>query len=96
MSVTLVNYPSVTAATATFTIEIVDYCAITTLSFDPLVTNMLAYISLGSDTQTVNAIDTASTTYGAADGVTFCGPRSYSISPSTYTFLGLTSNTLTL
>ena len=42
------------------------------------------------------AVDTASSTYGAADGVTFCGSRSYSISPNTYTFLDFTSGILTL
>ena len=42
------------------------------------------------------ALDTVSSSNGLADGVTFCGSRSISISPSSYTFLDFTSATLTL
>ena len=42
------------------------------------------------------ATDTASATYGSGDGVTFCGARSYTISPTTYSFLSLTGDVLSL
>ena len=42
------------------------------------------------------AKDTASTNYGNNDGVTLCGTRSYSISPTTHSFLTLSGDTLTL
>ena len=57
---------------------------------------MLAYINLAAVTQTVIAKDTASTSYGTMDGVTLCGPRSYSISPTTHSFLTLSGDVLTL
>ena len=96
MTVVLDDYPLVSAATATFTIEVVDYCASTILSFNPAVTDMQALVSQGPIIQTVTAIDSASSTYGAADGVSHCGARSYTISPLSYTFLDLTAGTLTL
>ena len=42
------------------------------------------------------AEDLASTTYGAMDGITLCGPRSYTVTPASLIFLDLTANTLTL
>ena len=57
---------------------------------------MLAYVNQAADTQTVLATDTASYTYGNADGFTLCGPRTYSIAPSSYTFLSITGDVLTL
>ena len=96
MTVILDDYPLVSAATATFTIEIVDYCASTILSFNSAVTDMQALVSQGPIIQTVTAIDSASLIYGAGDGVSFCGGRSYTISPTSYTFLSLASDTLTL
>ena len=42
------------------------------------------------------AKDTASTNYGNNDGVSFCGFRSYSISPTTHSFLTLSGDVLTL
>ena len=57
---------------------------------------MQATISQGVVTQSVRAIDTASIGYGNMDGVTLCGPRSYTISPTSYSFLDLTTDTLTL
>ena len=47
-------------------------------------------------TQTVLAKNVVSTTYGNNDGVTFCGTRSYSISPAIHSFLTLYGDTLTL
>ena len=44
----------------------------------------------------MTAIDSASLTYGAGDGVSFCGGRSYTISPTSYTFMSLASDTLNL
>ena len=57
---------------------------------------MLAYVNSAADTQLVLASVTASWTNGDGDGFTFCGPRSYSIAPTTYSFLTLTDNVLTL
>ena len=57
---------------------------------------MLAYVNQGTETQTVLAKDSASTTYGTMDGFSLCGPRSYSISPTTHSFLSLLGDTLTL
>ena len=57
---------------------------------------MRAYVNLVADTQTVIATDSASLTYGTTDGVSLCGPRTYSISPTTYSFLTLFGDTLTL
>ena len=34
--------------------------------------------------------------YGARDGVTLCGPRTYTIAPATYSFLDLIGDTLIL
>ena len=42
------------------------------------------------------ATDSASTTYGNGDGVTLCGARRYTISPTTYPFLSITGDVLTL
>ena len=66
------------------------------MTYDPAVSNMLAYVNQGAVIQTVLAKDTASTTYGNNDGVTLCGTRSYSISPTTHSFLTLSGDTLTL
>ena len=96
ITATLDNYPLVAAASSTFTIEVVDYCVSTVLSFNPVVADMQALVSQGSILQTVTVIDSASSTYGAADGVSHCGARSYTISPLSYTFLDLTASTLTL
>ena len=79
-----------------FQITVVDSCETTTLNFDPAVANMLAYVNLGADTQTVLATDTASATYGNLDGFTLCGARTYTISPSTYSFLTISGDELTL
>ena len=49
ISATLDNYPSIAAASQPFTIEIQDHCLTTTLNFDPVVTNMLAYVNLAAD-----------------------------------------------
>ena len=57
---------------------------------------MLAYVDLSADSQTVLATDSASLTYGTMDGVSLCGTRSYSISPTTHSFLTLSGDTLTL
>ena len=57
---------------------------------------MLAYVNQAADTQTVIATDTASKTYGNSNGVNFCGPRTYSIVPSSYSFLSLVGGALTL
>ena len=65
-------------------------------NFSPQVADMLAYVNLGSDTQTVLSTDTASATNGNLDGVTLCGPRTYTITPATYSFLDLSGDTLTL
>ena len=46
-------------------------------------------------TQTLTATDTASSA-GLGDGVTLCGARSYSISPTIYPFLSLNMATMTL
>ena len=45
---------------------------------------------------TLVATDTMSTSNGNNDGVTFCGLRTYTISPNNLTFLTLTSDTVTL
>ena len=42
------------------------------------------------------ATDSASTTYGNGDGFTFCGPRTYAILPTTYPFLTISGDVLTL
>ena len=57
---------------------------------------MIAYVNLGSDMQTVLATDTASATYGNLDGVTLCGSRTYTITPTTNSFLDLSGKVLTL
>ena len=44
----------------------------------------------------MTATDSASTTYGLGDGLTFCGTRTYTISPATYPFLTISGNVLTL
>ena len=92
---TLDNYPAIAAVEA-FEIEIIDLCDTTTLHFDPNVSAMTAYVYKAAATQTVLASDTTSTSYGTMDGVSFCGTRSYSISPTTYSFLSLSSDKLTL
>ena len=66
------------------------------MTFDPAVSNMVAYVNQGAVTQTVLATDTASATYGNNDGVTLCGTRSYTISPPTHSFLTLSGDVLTL
>ena len=43
ITATLVNYPLVPAATSTFTVELVDYCASTTLSLNSI-TDMQAFV----------------------------------------------------
>ena len=58
ISATLDNYPAITPVTQTFDIEIVDHCTTTMLSFYPAVVDMLAYVYLAADTQTVVATDT--------------------------------------
>ena len=57
---------------------------------------MLAYVDLSADSQTVLATDSASTSYGTMDGVSLCGSRTYSIAPTTHSFLTLFGDTLTL
>ena len=42
------------------------------------------------------ATDSASTTYGNGDGFTLCGSRTYTILPTTYPFLTLSGDLLTL
>ena len=82
--------------TFSFTITVIDACETTTMSFNPIVTDMLAYVNLAADTQTVLAKDTASGSYGNLDGFTLCGSRSYSISPTSYSFLSLAGDVLSL
>ena len=79
-----------------FQITVIDSCDTTVLNFDPVVANMLAYVNMAADTQTVLARDTASATYGNLDGFTLCGARTYTISPTTYPFLTISGNELTL
>ena len=50
ITATLDNYPLVSVATSTFTVELVDYCTSTTLNFDTAVINMQAFINLGAFT----------------------------------------------
>ena len=57
---------------------------------------MIAYVDQAADTQTVLATDTASSTYGNLDGFSFCGPRTYAITTTAYSFLILAGDTLTL
>ena len=57
---------------------------------------MFALVDGAATTQTVSATDTASTDYGNKDGFTLCGSRSYTISPSTYSFLSSVGDVLTL
>ena len=57
---------------------------------------MQAILGEGAITQTIVAIDTDSLNNGNMDGTTLCGLRSYTISPTSYSFLDLTANTLTL
>ena len=77
-------------------IQVNDPCDTTTLSFNPVILNMQAFVNLGPVTQTALALDTASTTYGVGDGLTLCGPRTYSISPSIHSFFSLSTDLLTL
>ena len=79
-----------------FNVKIEDACETTALIFDPTVSSMLAYVSSAPITQQVLAIDTASMSYGNLDGFTFCGPRTYTIYPDSYSFLSLSGDTLTL
>ena len=79
-----------------FQITVIDACYTTMLSLNPIVSDMLAYVDMAADTQTVLATDTASASYGALDGFTLCGPRTYTISPSTYPFLTISGDVLTL
>ena len=80
----------------TFQITVSDACPSSTLNFYPIVSDMFFYVNLGAETQVVLAKDTSSTTYGNNDGQTLCGPRSYSFSPTTHSFLSLAGDTLTL
>ena len=57
---------------------------------------MEAIVGEGAITQTIVATDIDSLNYGNMDGTTLCGPRSYTISPASYSFLDLTTDTLTL
>ena len=57
---------------------------------------MQAFVNLAPDTQTVFGKDTASINYGTMDGTTFCGPRTYTISPTSNSFFSLTTEILTL
>ena len=66
------------------------------MTFDPAVSNMVAYVNQGAVTQTVLATDTASATYGNNDGMTLCGTRLYTILPTTHSFLTLSGDVLTL
>ena len=77
-------------------VDLKNPCDTTNLSFNPIVNNMLAYVDQAADTQTVLATDTASSTYGNLDGFTLCGPRSYTITSTAYSFLNLSVDTLTL
>ena len=95
VTATLDDYVAVTAATATFSVEILNPCLSTVLSFSPTISDMIAYMDQGASSQTLLAVDTESQANGG-DGVTFCGARSYAINPSTYSPLTLTSDTLTL
>lgn len=79
-----------------FQVSVVDPCTTTSLSFDPVVANMEAFVNLGAQMQVVVAKDTSSTAYGNGDGFTLCGPRSYSIVPANLSFLTLEGNTLKL
>ena len=54
----LVNYPFVFES-FNFSIEVIDLCASTTMTFAP-VTDMLAYVNLATETQTILATDSAS------------------------------------
>ena len=65
------------------------------LTFDA-VSDMLANVNLAATTQTVLATDSASSANGNSDGVSFCGPRAYSIDATSPPVLGLTGNTLSL
>ena len=49
ISATLDDYPSISAVSQLFQIEIIDHCDTTVLSFNPVVTDMLAYVKLGAD-----------------------------------------------
>ena len=82
----LTDYPA--TAIETFFVTVLDPCPGTSLSFDPIVENMIATINQGATTQVVKATDSVSFESGG-NGLTICGPRSYSISPSTNTFLSL-------
>ena len=42
------------------------------------------------------ALDIASASYGNLDGFTLCGSRSYTISPTSYTYLSLAGDVLSL
>ena len=84
----LTAFPAAATET-TFFVTVLDPCLGTSLSFDPVVENMIATVNQGATTQVVKAIDSVSFEDGG-DGLTICGPRTYSISPTTtHTFLSL-------
>ena len=76
---TLESYPSATAATTTFIIEILHPCVDTVLNFNPAVTDMIITQYNDDLVKTIQALDSVSQANGNSDGFTFCGPRIYTI-----------------
>lgn len=95
LTVSLQNYPTVTSSD-TFTVTLDEICMTTTLD-PPVASDMLAYIHQGPDTQMISTpLDTVSGAYGSMDGTTYCGDRNYAVSPTTWSWLDLTVDELSI
>ena len=84
----------------TFTVEIMDPCRTSIISFEPAIENMDFTIGQSNaKTQTIIALDSAHSTYGAdINGNDLCGARKIEISPPDLAFLTFddSNNMLTL
>ena len=81
ISVTLDSYTSITE-NVDIVIVVTDLCVSTSIDWrhpGSLYADMSIGVDLGSQSQTLKAIDTTSLTMGNLDGVTYCGTRTYAV-----------------
>ena len=61
ITASLQDYPGVSSVSETIDVKIIDLCLSTSLSFNPMVSNMIAYPDSSTVSQVVTAVDTVST-----------------------------------
>ena len=89
---TTVSIPTPLSTTATFTINVVSDCTITTLT-DKTISDIVYGVTLPQSDTNIFFLDSIST---ARFDDTYCGPRKYTLTPSTYTWLSITGDTMSV